>query len=290
MAPNDATPLRIRPMRRAEVELALDWAHAEGWNPGLHDGEPFHQADPDGFLVGLLDDRPAGIVAATRYGEDFGFIGFYIVRPELRGRGFGIALWRAAMTHLHGRLVGLDGVVAQQHNYRRSGFVLAHRNVRHEGRAPTPGRDEPADPRAVRPVADLPREALLAYDRAFFPAPRERFLEAWLSRPGTIALARCRDATIAGYGVARPCRDGWKIGPLFADTPADAEALFVALTARLPEGAAFYLDVPETQPEAVALAVRHGMRPMFETARMYTGPAPSISIDRTYGITSFELG
>lgn len=51
-----------------------------------------------------------------------------------------------------------------------------------------------------------------------------------------------------------------------------------------------YLDVPETRPEAVALAIRHGMRPMFETARMYTGPAPEISLERTYGITSFELG
>jgi GNAT superfamily N-acetyltransferase len=290
MAPTDVPPLLIRPMRRAEVELALDWAHAEGWNPGLHDAEPFHRADPEGFLIGLLDDRPVGMVAATRYGEDFGFIGFYIVRPDLRGRGFGIAIWRAAIEHLQGRLVGLDGVVAQQHNYRRSGFVLAHRNVRYEGLSTPQGRGDPPAHGGVRPATDLPREALLAYDRAFFSAPRERFLEAWLSRPGTIALARCTGDVLTGYGVVRPCRHGWKIGPLFADTPADAEALFGALTGRLPADSPVYLDVPETQPHAVALAIRHGMRPMFETARMYTGPAPDISIERTYGITSFELG
>jgi ribosomal protein S18 acetylase RimI-like enzyme len=277
-------------MQRHEVELALDWAHEEGWNPGLHDGEPFHVADPDGFLVALLEDRPVSIIAATRYGDDYGFIGFYIARPEMRGQGLGIAIWRAAMAHLQGRLVGLDGVIAQQDNYRRSGFVLAHRNVRYEGRAAPAGRNGSARHDTAHPVDSLPREALLAYDRAFFPAPRERFLQAWLSRPGTIALARWRDGAIAGYGVARPCRQGWKIGPLFADTPVDAEALYVALTDRLPEGEAVYLDVPETHPEAVALALRHGMRPMFETARMYTGPAPSISIARTYGITSFELG
>ena len=37
------------------------------------------------------------------------------------------------MTHLSGRTVGLDGVVAQQDNYRRSGFALAWRNARYEG-------------------------------------------------------------------------------------------------------------------------------------------------------------
>ncbi len=285
------TPLQIRPMHRSEVDLALDWAHAEGWNPGLHDAEPFHRADPEGFLVALLDDEPVSLIAATRYGTGYGFIGFYIARPDVRGRGVGIAVWRAAVAHLAGRLVGLDGVVAQQHNYRKSGFVLAHRNVRYEGVATRDGAQGTAPQvGTLRPVADGPREALFAYDRVFFPAARERFLDAWVAQPGTVALALWREGAMAGYGIARPCRHGWKIGPLFADTPAGAEALFGALTARVPEGDAVYLDAPETQPEALALAQRHGMRPMFETARMYTGAAPAISIDRTYGITSFELG
>jgi len=29
---------------------------------------------------------------------------------------------------------------------------------------------------------------------------------------------------------------------------------------------------------------------VFETARMYTGPAPAIDLARIYGITTFELG
>src|SRR5262245_49128429 len=40
----------IRTMSRAELGLALDWAAAEGWNPGLDDATPFHVADPAGFL------------------------------------------------------------------------------------------------------------------------------------------------------------------------------------------------------------------------------------------------
>ena len=43
---------------------------------------------------------------------------------------FASAIWNAAMDSLAGRNVGLDGVVAQQDNYRKSGFRLAYRNVR----------------------------------------------------------------------------------------------------------------------------------------------------------------
>ncbi len=286
----DDASLVIRPMHRPEVEVALAWADAEGWNPGLHDAEPFYRADPQGFLVALLDDAPVSVIAATRYGDDYGFIGFYIARPDVRGEGHGIAIWRMAVSHLAGRMIGLDGVVDQQDNYRKSGFVLAHRNIRFEGTAGPSGSPPPDDGTTLRGVSELPTGALAAYDRAFFPAERDRFLGLWVSQPGTVALALVRGAAIVGYGVLRPCRTGWKVGPLFADTPAGAEALFTALVARAPAGAKVFLDVPEPQSEALALARRHRMQPMFETARMYTGPAPDISLDRTYGITSFELG
>jgi hypothetical protein len=32
------------------------------------------------------------------------------------------------------------------------------------------------------------------------------------------------------------------------------------------------------------------MAPVFETARMYKGPAPELPIDRIFGLTTFELG
>jgi peptidoglycan/xylan/chitin deacetylase (PgdA/CDA1 family) len=41
---------------------------------------------------------------------------------------------------------------------------------------------------------------------------------------------------------------------------------------------------------ALALAQRHGMQPVYETARMYTGPDPDIDLQTVFGVTSFELG
>ncbi len=276
----------IRPMNRSEIDLAVDWAAEEGWNPGLHDAGSFHAADPEGFLVGLLDGEPVATISAVRYGQDFGFIGFYIVKPTCRGQGYGLRLWNAAMQRLAGRTVGLDGVVAQQDNYRKSGFALAWNNARYEG---VGGGAGSAD-EAIVPLSTVPFEALDAYDQPFFPDDRRAFLRAWIGQTGAAALGLVQDGRLAGYGVLRSCRRGAKIGPLFADDPQLAERLFVALKARTPQGAPLFLDIPVPHAAALELVQRHGMTRGFETARMYTGPAPDVPMDRFYGVTSFELG
>jgi len=69
--------LLIRPMQREELDLALAWAAAEGWNPGLDDAVPFYAADPQGFLIGLLDNEPVAMISAVTYGTGFAFMGFH---------------------------------------------------------------------------------------------------------------------------------------------------------------------------------------------------------------------
>jgi ribosomal protein S18 acetylase RimI-like enzyme len=276
-------PYVIRTMSRPEVDLAVEWAAREGWNPGLSDAECFHAADPRGFLIGEIADRSVACISAVAYGEAFGFIGFYIVEPEFRGRGYGIRIWRAAMARLGARNVGLDGVIAQQDSYRKSGFRLAYRNVRYEGRA------EAGATHGSVPLAALPFAEIEAYDRTVFPEPRCAFLERWLAIPDAHARGVVRDGRLAGYAVARPCRSGFKIGPLFADDAEAAEALFGDLSAKV-AGAQIYLDVSQVNPSAVALAERHAMSAVFETARMYTGPDPEIDVARVFGVTTFELG
>lgn len=275
-----------RSMRRDEVAIAVEWAAQEGWNPGLHDVQTFYAADPEGFYVGVLDGEPVASISVVKYGAEFAFLGLYIVRPEFRGRGLGWALWRHGMAQASDRQVGLDGVVAQQDNYRKSGFVLAWRNVRCEGCGGVPA---PADAHVVD-LAQLPIDTVLAYDRPFFPADRSNFLRTWLAQPDAHAVGWVAEGNLHGYGVLRRCRSGWKIGPLFADREAIAEALYSSLVAKAIPGDPVFLDLPEPNAAAVALARRHDMRIVFETARMYTGAAPPLPMQRMYGVTSFELG
>jgi ribosomal protein S18 acetylase RimI-like enzyme len=98
-----------------------------------------------------------------------------------------------------------------------------------------------------------------------------------------------RDGQLAGYGVIRKCRRGRKIGPLTASDETAAESLFAALAAEAP-GEPIFLDVPEANPAAVALARRYGMTPVFETARMYNRGIPHVALGRVFGVTTFELG
>ncbi len=271
-------------MSRAELEMVLDWAAAEGWNPGRSDAACFHAADPDGFLLAEDAGRPLAAIAAVRSGEGQGFIGLYIAVPEARGQGHGMAVWRAGMARLEGRCVGLDGVVAQQANYRKSGFAFAWNNARYATDVPRlPAAEHRTEPARFD-------GALLAFDAAHCGAERPAFLRAWLDAPGHLALVT-RDAAgaISGFGALRPCREGSKIGPLFARGPEEARSLLAALAARRPVGP-LVLDVPEDHAAAVALAREAGMGKVFETARMYTAPPPPLRRAGIFGVTSFELG
>ncbi|WP_030758415.1 MULTISPECIES: GNAT family N-acetyltransferase [unclassified Streptomyces] len=279
------TGFEIAGASAADMKLIRDWADEEGWNPGDSDRFAFAVADPEGFLVGRLDGEPVACISAVRYGGGFGFIGFYIARPAVRGQGYGIRLWHAGMDRLDGRLVGLDGVVDQQDNYRKSGFRSAWNNFRYEG-VPR-GEDD----RAVEIVdaGTLPFGRIAAYDRRFFPASRDAFLSAWTGLPGRTALAAVRDGRIEGLGVIRPSSAAHRIGPLYAATPAVAAALVLRLSRHAPDGLVS-VDVPDANPSAGALFERLGLVPTFETARMYTGPTPDLALTELFGVTSLELG
>jgi len=277
----------IRTMRSDEIEIAIEFAALEGWNPGLHDAACFHAADPGGFLVAECLGQPVGCIAAVSYAGRFGFIGLYIVAPAWRGQGIGHRLWTEGMARLAGQVVGLDGVPAQQENYRRSGFELAWQNVRFAGAARRTGSTEPAQ---IVPLGAVDFELLCADDRRVFPAPRAEFLRCWIAMPDAAGLAWLEQGRVAGWGLIRRCREGHKIGPLVADDPSIASALFAALCDRVPVGDTVYLDVPTPNADALALAQAQGLHGVFETARMYAGAAPACEPQRVYGITTFELG
>jgi GNAT superfamily N-acetyltransferase len=282
---NRLNDFQIRTMRREELALAIDLAAREGWNPGLHDAECFFSADPGGFLIGELLGEPIGCISAVSYAGRYGFVGLYIVRPEFRGQGYGFRLWQAALARLHGHNVGLDGVVAHQSNYARSGFRLAYASVRYRGRA------EPAAIHAsVVPAAEVAFEAIGDFDRQIFPERRDAFLRPWLTQPMAGAYAAQDGSRLTGYSVVRRCREGWKIGPLAADDPVIARRLYEAAAAHAPCGEVIFVDVPEANPGTKSFLATLSLTPVFETARMYTGPDPAIELAKLFGVTTFELG
>ncbi len=278
----------VRTMRAGELELALEWARQEGWNPGVDDAPAFWEADPSGFLIGAIGEVPVGCISVVRYGETFAFLGLYMLHPEFRGRGYGKQLWNRGMALAGNRIIGLDGVVAQQENYRRYGFETAYRTLRYGGIPQVPDVGEQA--RQVVPVTDGKLDALVHYDAEIFPGLRYSFIRAWCGTPERRrSFIVGGGSRVRGYGTIRRCFEGYKIGPLFANKPEVALALLGKLLAEA-KGAPVYLDVPADNLPAIKLAEECGLSPVFETARMYRGKAPEMPLDRVFGVTTLELG
>lgn len=287
-APAGPGELTVTTASMEEWEQVVAWAAEEDWNPGLRDASCFHPTDPAGFFVGRLDGRIVSAVSVVTYSPEYAFLGYYLVDPGRRHRGLGPATWRAAVPHAGNRTIGLDAVPAQQATYERSGFTAAHRSVRWAGRPVRPAGREAAVAAVAVTTAHL--DAIAAYDRQCFPAERRDFLNRWLSTEGHTARVLMRGGTVTGYGVVRPARSGRRIGPLFADTAEDAEALLDALLAVLAPGEQVFLDVPETHATATALAEVRGLAPGSHTVRMYKGPVLPVRSACTYAVTSLELG
>jgi GNAT superfamily N-acetyltransferase len=281
--------LTLRLMSEEELVRLVGWAAEEDWNPGLHDARVFWETDPEAFIGAELEGELIGGGAITSYGGAFGFMGLFIVRREYRGHGYGARLWHARVKLLQARLdpgapIGMDGVFAMQDWYAKGGFRFSHRTIRFEW----VGREAEPAPGLV-PAHEVPFERVLAYDRRCFPAPRERFLRAWMEQPDSRALVAVEKDAVRGFAVARRCALGVKVGPLFADDAATAESLYDAVAAFAPDEPVF-LDVPEVNAWAMSLAKRRRMHEVFGCARMYLGAPPRIDESRVYGVTTFELG
>ncbi len=166
--------LVIRNMTRPELDELVDWAAREGWNPGLHDAELFWATDPAAFIAASRGGELIGGGAITSYNGEFGFMGFFIVRPEYRGQGLGDTLWHARRERLLARLrpgasIGMDGVFAMQDYYAKGGFVFSHRNMRFRADLTARPTTSQVDGQDIVPLASFPFDQVVDYDRTCFP-------------------------------------------------------------------------------------------------------------------------
>ncbi len=261
--------LSIAPMTQAELAMVLDWAATEGWNPGLDDAAAFHATDPMGFFLARINGTPVAAVSVVNHGPGDAFLGLYICQPDWRGKGIGLAVWTRALEHAGDRSVGLDGVPAQEANYRVSGFVRTGASLRHEGRWPA------VSSKAVRTAKpdDLPH--LIALDAAAGGIERTAFLTSWLSQNDDLRATRVliRGGQITGFATWRACPIGTKIGPLIAPDTASALELIADIAAQRPDGP-LIIDLPEANTELRRELDAAGFEIPFATARMYRGRAP----------------
>ena len=181
--------LTIRQMQRSELDELVEWAAIEGWNPGLSDADLFWEFDPQAFIAAEIGGQLIGGGSIVSYDDQYGFMGFFIIREDQRGKGLGNRLWNERLRRLQLRLkkqslIGMDGVFDMQSYYSKGGFEFAGRDLRFEGL----GQTTPM-PQEVVLLDEVPFADIDAYDRAHFPAARTRFLQRWVEQSGCHARA-----------------------------------------------------------------------------------------------------
>lgn len=276
--------MTIRAMTLDDLNVVLQWAADEGWNPGLDDATAFHAADPAGFLIKEVDGKPAAAISVVNHDPDVAFLGLYLCKPEFRGQGHGIDVWRAGIAHAGSRSIGLDGVPDQQKNYAASGFVRYGNTVRYEGLiAPT------ADAR-IRQASSSDLETLVSRDTKASGIKRTAFARSWFTDTLTRqTMVLMEEANIAGFATFRRCRVGSKIGPLYAGSESDARALLSANPFGKQDAPCFVDIAGQTAPLAKVVKSLN-FEPTFETARMFSGTQPIANPAKFQAIATMELG
>ncbi len=285
----DISTLQLRQLDFAGLKTLIAWAAQEGWNPGPYDAAVFWNTDPDGFVGYFIGDQLIAGGSIVSYNGQFGFMGFFIVKPEFRSQGIGQKLWMERRNRLLGRLqadaaIGMDGVVAMQDFYRKGGFELAFRDERYERQGEKFKQDDSVERIEASDFAEI-----LAYDALCFGFERPQFLKPWLEMAESYAFKYVDNDVIKGFALMRKAGVGYKIGPLFADNMQLAESLYKACLNAVP-GEKVFLDIPVSNLQAMAMVEKFKAVYVFECARMYYGNPPKQAINKIFGVTTFELG
>jgi GNAT superfamily N-acetyltransferase len=276
----------IRKMSRRDLDLAMQWAALEGWNFGLSDPECFFSVDQNGFLMGFSDGLPVGCISVFAYPPDFSFLGLFIVKKDMRGKGFGKKLWSTALERTGKRICALDGILSRVPLYESLGFKSSYAATCAMSKSAKISWLAPE----IKKLSSIRFQKICDFDKQYFPADRTQFLDAFVRMPHTQGFAYVSDDAVKGYGAIRPSKNGWKIGPLYAENATVAEALYDALQSCVDEGTPIYANIPGNNAAAVELGRRKEMKPIFQTMRMYLGTEPKFDHSGVFSVTSFEVG
>lgn len=290
---------------------AMTWGAQLQWNVGQHDCKTFMEQDPDGFFVGLVrnndgTEETVGSVCGVKYGEDMGFIGLYIVQQEYRKKGYGLELFQTAMKHLEGRNIGLDAVVEQIHNYKRSGFHETHWNVRYSFRIEPimtttgfPDFDPTLPLQWVRQDRLDPQQIIQFEKHVVGLSRKPEFWTSLISQPNCRVFAvrqklvdtsDCEQYVLKGLVAIRQGVDHYRVGPLYATEPAIAEALMDRICS-LDDltGQYVLVDIVAENKHMGPFLKRYKMKELAKFSRMWTGGQIVEDLHVCYAPLSLEL-
>jgi len=271
------------PFARSHLEGALKLSQEMSWPYRLEDWDVALQLG-EGFVL-----ERAGTVIGTAawwpYGETHASAGMIIVAKAAQGRGYGARLMDALLASAHPRTVALNSTAEGIVLYRRRGFVPA--GIIHQHQGIPRGRFKAPPSGLVRPMAVSDFEAITRLDQEATGLERRRMLDELVQSGDGYVLQR--DGTPRGYAICRLFGRGHVIGPVVADSQANARALIEAALARL--GRAFVrIDTSATSQLGEWLE-GIGLQQVSDATTMILGaPATSTGPARLFALANQSFG
>ena len=272
----------------------------EGWRPGLKDAECFLACDPSSAFVGELNGKPICCATLTKYGGSFAYGSCYIVSKEYRGKGYGRKIYDAAVASVTPSCnIAASGLLYLEELYNRIGFRSKFYGARIDFHLPTAITcfSEASEKCSVeiKDTEEVNLESLFMYDTTVFGFERPAFLSKWLHVPGRhVRVAINSEGSIVGYTVVRPTfvkEEGYRIGPLFADSEPIAEKLLKAVFEELfREEASPVVCMDAPTEKAAKLGEKLQGKRSFEQVYMVMNELPDACFDKWFAITAVEHG
>lgn len=280
----------------------------EGWKPGALDYISYFRADNTGFFVGELDGKVISCISAVKYCPEYAFFGNYIVDEEYRNMGYGSILFKSVVASLSTDCNFAGEVYENQvERYEKLGYkrawkvpqfsfdiakasaVLQQCELRHPSSI------------NIETASDVPFAKLFEYDTSVHVYPRSSFLASWISASNSFSYVASTSAqSIVGYAVVRLAfrpKDGWRLGPLYADNEDIALYLYRAIVDKLAHEDKLnriVVDVPcsdQSNPRALAIVDELRSKKSEESIRLFSKYVPTNwPLQKVYGISSQQMG
>lgn len=264
------------------LSIGVGWPHRPGdWDVLRSLGRGFVALDEIGRVFS------SGMWFA--HGEELATIGMMITSPRLQTYGGGRWMMERILDECGDRRLMLNSTRAAYQLYLSFGFqpsatVYQCQGYVSAGFAPEPGASEGVEPLAPSDLAEV-----TALDAIAFGAPRPRLLARFAETADLCGIRRA--GRLTGFALRRPFGRGQVIGPVIAESEADAARL---VAAQLAGTAGTFVRVDTRQPEGAlrSLLLSAGVT-LFDTVTTMTRGGPFVpvtpGVPGVYGLAAHAL-
>ena len=280
--------ITIRQLEMGDLTFADQVRALAGWNQTLCDWQRLLAYQPDGCFLALWNGQPAGTATAVHYGDRLGWIGMVLVHPDLRRRGIATALMQQCMEFLTPRVecIKLDATPDGQQVYERLGFQAEYALTRWQHLTWQPILEQ----HRCTPISQEDWRDIATLDTPVFGVDRTRWLQLLARDSDTVHVVRNSNGRLVGYGMARSGVRAAYLGPVVANTDAQAEAIVRTLLQHVTQDAVYW-DVLDDNSAAVSVAARLGFTRQRPLLRMWHGTRPIIGMTaRQWAIAGPSVG